>query len=354
MEKKILERIEKVQRSVDQWLSPDNYTLKEAIDKTVNDGHFSFQDVKYQIQTLKKKLNKEELSYWAEQAGLKSTQNQKTVMCLHAGNLPLVGVQDILAIALSGHRYLGKLSRKDSYLPQTLLEILRKENLIDGVWSVELDDLKGNRSDAVMFSGSTSTAGPVIARLNELGIATDETPRLLRTAHFSIALIEDNQPDTMHNLANAVFRYGGKGCRSVAVVVAPFSLGSSKCSFTDYVELFWLKQPQHEKAPPALYHRYAYNKAAGKEQAWLDDFLIEETEMEPVDSFIVHWVKGERYKAAELANRYKSSLQSVYVTNLSVDVPNLPVSPELLSDAQQPPVWWKPDGVDPLKWLGDL
>lgn len=354
MDSQVLDRIERVQRSVDEWLRPDNYSLKEAIDKTVNEGHFSFQDIKYQVQTLKKRLKKEEFILWAEQAGLNSGTNQKTVMCLHAGNLPLVGIQDILAIALSGHRYLGKISRKDPYLPQTLLEILRKENLVDGVWSLELDDLEGNRADAVMFSGSTNTAGPVITRLDELGIASADTPRLMRTAHFSIAHIEDNQPDTMHELANAVFRYGGKGCRSVAMVVAPFRLSSSKCSFTDYVESFWLKQPQHQKAPPSLYHRYAYNKAAGIEQAWLDDFLIEETEMEPVDPFILHWVKGDRQKASELANRYKSNLQSVYVTDPSVEIPNLPVLPELLSEAQQPPVWWKPDGVDPLRWLGDL
>lgn len=354
MDSQVFDRIERVQRSVDEWLRPDNYRLKEAIDKTVNEGHFSFQDIKYQVQTLKKRLKKEEFIHWAEQAGLKSSGNQKTVMCLHAGNLPLVGVQDILAVALSGHRYLGKISRKDPYLTQTLLQTFKNEGLIDGVWSVDLDDLEGNHADAVMFSGSTSSAEPVISRLDELGIATADTPRLLRTAHFSIAYIEDNQPDTMHNLANSVLRYGGKGCRSVAMVVAPFSLRSSKCSFTDYVESFWLKQPQHQKAPPTLYHRYAYNKAAGYEQAWLDNFLIEETEMEPLDPFILHWIKGDQQKASELANRYKSTLQSVYVTDPSVEIPNLPVLPELLSDAQQPPVWWKPDGVDPLKWLVEL
>jgi hypothetical protein len=354
MQNGIKKRIDKLLFVVDQWLRPDNLELKEAIDRTLKESLFSFEDIKYQVRSLKKSLTPTAINRWAERATLRQDVSTKTVVCLHAGNLPLVGIQDILAVALSGHHYIGKLSKKDPYLPATLLRILKKEGALHGRWNINIDEFSGERADAVMFSGSTSTAEPVLKRLKTLDIASSTVPKLIRTAHYSMALVEDDQPETMRQLVNAIFRYGGKGCRSVAMVVAPFSLNSKKCHFTDYVEEFWMNQPQHEKAPPSLYHRYAYNKAAGIEQAWLDNFLIEETDRKPVEPFILQWVKGDRKTAAALTNRYLDGLQSIYVTDSSVQLPGAPVEPELLKDAQQPPIWWTPDGTDPLNWLMKL
>ncbi|WP_340102502.1 acyl-CoA reductase [Rhodohalobacter sp. 8-1] len=348
-------KIDELQEAIEEWLSPDNYRLKEAIDKTVNEGLFSFPDVKYQLLSLKKTLKKGEFHRWIESSGadLSMQENQKTVLCLHAGNLPLVGIQDILAVVLSNNRYLGKLSRKDPYLSQTLLDILKKRDLLDGRWSADLEDFKDEtqKADALLFSGSTESVDPVIDALKTHNLADDSTPKLVRTAHYSIALIEDDRPDTFRQLADAVLRYGGSGCRSVAMVVAPFGLKSKKCEFTDYVEEFWLTNPQHKKPAPSLYHRFAYNKATEIEQSWLDDFLIEETKMEPSESFILHWVKGDIEKLKDLARTHRDGLQTIYVTNPDHELPSDLPKPELLSHAQQPPIWWRPDGVDPLKWL---
>lgn len=347
--------LEKLQVAIEKWLSPNNDDLKKAIAATVNEGLFTFEDIKYQILSLKKTLKKREFKRWIKKAGLDDTagRHDQTALCLHAGNLPLVGVQDILAVVLSGYRYVGKLSRKDPYLPDTLLKILKSHNLLNGTWSVDIDELaRGEQSaDCLLFSGSTESVDPVIETLSSLGIADESTPALIRTAHYSIALIEDDRPETFRQLADAVLRYGGSGCRSVAMVVAPYGLKNKKCEFTDYVEEFWLKNPQHKKPAPSLYHRFAYNKAVGIEQAWLDDFLIEQTDHQPVEPFILHWVSGDPETLNELVNRHRDGLQTVYVTDPDREVSNALLRPELLSDAQQPPIWWRPDGVDPLKWL---
>lgn len=352
-------RLDDLSDAINEWLSPDNADLKTAIDMTVEKGFFSFEDIKYQILTLKKALRKTEFTRWVAKAGISSKAGQPPeksaiVLCLHAGNLPLVGIQDILAVVISGNHYLGKLSRKDPYLPETLLKILRKRNLLKGNWSTTLPDLQGMKSDALLFSGSAASVNDVMDQLKIHGLASEETPRLMRTAHFSIARIEDDKPETFRALANAVLRYGGNGCRSVAMVVAPFSLKSKKCEFTDYVEEFWLKNPQHQNPSPSLFHRFAYNRAVGVEQSWLDDFLIEETELRPEEPNILHWVTGDRQKFVSLARKHHTGLQSLYIQNRDILIPDLPAEPELLEDAQQPPIWWHPDGVDPLKWLSDL
>lgn len=356
MEKKLQTTIDKLQEAIDEWLSPDNANLKEAIEKSVNEGLFSFEDIKFQIRSLKKTLTKGEFERWVELSGAKEKKSQtktERVLCLHAGNLPLVGVQDILAVVLSGNYYAGKLSRKDPYLPATLLKKLKKHEVLNGTWSVNLHELAIHveRVDKLMFSGATDSVDPVVDRLESLGLANVTTPRLMRTAHYSIAFIEDDTPDTFHQLAEAVLRYGGNGCRSVAMVIAPFELNSKKCEFTDYVESFWLKNPQHKKPEPSLYHRFAYNRAVGIEQSWLDDFMIEQTDLEPVEPLLLHWVKGNTETLKELARKHRDGLQTIYVTNPDQELPvDLP-KPEMLSDAQQPPIWWRPDGVDPLKWL---
>ncbi len=353
MNKSVQHRISELQQAVDEWLSPDNQVLKKAIDRTVEENLFGFEDIKYQIRTLKKTLKRSEFERWTDQAGLDEVVIPKNILCFHAGNLPLVGVQDILSVALSGHYYMGKLSRKDPWLPDSLLRILQKKNLINGRWSTSLQELtvENTQADGLLFSGSSNSVQPVLDSLINNGMASDKTPVLLRTAYFSIAFIEDDHPDTFEHLSNAVLRYAGKGCRSVGLVVAPFSLASKKCDFTDYAEIFLMNNPQHQKAPPSLYHRYAYNKAVGIDQAWLDHFLIEETTAEPDEPFILHWVKGDRNMLRNLTKKYRDRLQTVYVKDPSVDIDGLPVQTELLIDAQRPPIWWKPDGTDPLEWL---
>ena len=358
MKTDIKKTIENLQAAIEEWLSPDNFRLKEAIDRTVNDGLFSFEDIKYQILTLKKTLKKSEIERWVEKSGadqVESLSTQKT-LCLHAGNLPFVGVQDILAVVLASNRYIGKLSRKDPYLPASLLDVLKKHDVLNGIWTVDLDEFAGEtfKADNMMFSGSTESVDPVIEKLTLLDLADSSTPKLMRTAHYSIAYIEDDRPETFRQLAEAVLRYGGSGCRSVAMVVAPYGLKSKKCEFIDYVEEFWLQNPQHKKPTPSLFHRFAYNRAVDIEQSWLDYFLIEETDHEPVEPFILHWVEGNRTKLKELVRRYRDGLQTVYVTDPDTKLPDGLPEPEMLSDAQQPSIYrWRPDGVDPLRWLID-
>lgn len=353
MSKILINRVSEIAEAVDNWLHKDNLDLKLAIDRTVNEGLFGIEDLKYQVRWLKKSVTEESLHQWAEQSGASDPDNPKNVLCLHAGNLPLVGLQDLLAVVISGHRYNGKVSRKDPYLLPTFYTQLVKQGLIEpGSWSTDLNDFEGRKADAVVFAGSARSAEDVFEKLDQMKIAGRNVPSLIRTAHFSIAHIEDSEPETLRDLVDAVFRYDGQGCRSVAMVVAPFSLHSQKCHFTDYVEEHLLRSPFHRKAPESLYLRYAYNKATGKEVAWLDQFMIEETEMKPSEPHILHWVKGDRAKTAELADNFMDGLQAVYVQSPEINIEG--VETELLADAQRPSINWKPDGVDTIEWLNKV
>lgn len=345
--------IETISKAIDEWLQPDNTDLKKAIDRTVKEGLFSFQDIKHQILVLKSTLQKKNLEIWAERSGLEyNSLIHNNILCLHAGNLPLVGLQDLLAVVLAGGDYVGKISKKDPYLLPTLIKIFCEFDLIkEKQWSTDLSVFSGNPMNAVLFAGSQSSAKEVKSSLRTLNMIDDQTPTLMRTAHFSIALIEDNDTQTMEDLTEAVLRYGGTGCRSVAIVVAPYHLESVKCGFTDYVESFWLKNPQHQKPDKSLFYRYAYNKALEIPQAWLNDFLIEEKLSHPKEKFLLYWIKGDFNTLSKLVSKYADGLQSVYSTSsyIGEKFENYHIEP--LSQAQAPPIWWKPDQIDTINWL---
>lgn len=350
---KLEKHIEKIAVAVDAWLQPDNNELQQAIERTVDENLFSFEDIRHQILTLKERLNRNSLQRWAASSNLVfNSLAKKKVLCLHAGNLPLVGIQDLLAVLMAGGTYAGKLSRKDPYLQATFLQkIIETEGFRKSVWSTKLDDLGNGHADALLFAGLPNSSESVLPKLLQLGLIGEETPTLMRTANFSVAYITDEKKETMQDLTEAVLRYGGKGCRSVAVVVAPFHLDSHKCSFTDYVETFWLQNPQHEKPGKVLEHRFAFNRALNIPQAWLNDFLIEETFEKPNENFVLHWIKGGYSTLKIIVEKYETGLQSVYSTAEFIGKKTGNYRIEPLSEAQSPPVWWKPDQIDTIEWL---
>ncbi len=346
----IRHHISLIQEAIDEWLRPDNTDLKKAVVQTIEEKLFEGDDVRFQIKWLKKSLRKEVLKQWVSKHRDDIAASPKNVVCLHAGNIPLVGLQDLLAVLLTGHRYVGKVSRKDPYLMPSFFKVLAEKKLIDvGDWAIDIQNLPKEKADAVLFAGSTQSVEKVFNTLEELNIADRSVPALIRTAHFSIAHIEDFESETMRMLIEAAMRYGGNGCRSVAMVVAPFSFRSKACNITDFAEEYLIRLIEPSKEDPLLYHRYAYNKAVGIHQIWLERFLIEETDAEPEIPGLIHWVVGDRETTSQLAERFGEGLQSVYVTDPEVEIKGVKTEP--LANAQRPPIDWKPDGVDAIQWL---
>lgn len=338
----IQKRIDTILEATDNWLRSDNHYLMDAIDRTVREGYFSFEDVKYAIRAIKDSINRTALEEWCDRAGLDAQKNisDQNVLCLHAGNLPLVGFQDAFATLLSGARYTGKISRKDPYLLPTFLNEVKKTALwtdMDVQWTHRLHDFEDMQNDAIIFAGSGSSVPGVKEAIQKWNLSKPKTRYLIRTAHFSIAYLDRKDERTMQDLVESIFRYGGKGCRSVAIVVSPFSLDEIKCELTDYVESFWLDNPQHASPSPKLRQQYAYNKAIERPQAWLDYFLLQEGGIELDQDFICYWTSGDESTVASLAKEYSDQLQSIYVPHPDLTVPGWEDRTEYLSDAQQPP-----------------
>jgi hypothetical protein len=349
-------RLKTLLQAADVWLDPDNGYLKKAIDKTVDECYFSAADVQFALKALRRSLSEKALAKWAKRSSLTDGNDARSqnILCLHAGNIPLVGFQDALAVLLSGARYTGKISRKDPYLLPSFLNEVKKTKIWGAVnvqWSHRLDDFEDMHNDAVLFAGSGQSVPGVREALNRLNLIQHNTHFLIRTAHFSLAYLNDPISENIENLTEAILRYGGQGCRSVAVVVSPASLDSIKGKLSKSAQAFLEDNPQYKQPPPSLRQQYAYNEAVGRSQIWLHDFLLQEGGLNDMQDFTCCWIEGDEQKAAMLANQYGGQLQSVYVVNQESALSEYEREIELLSDAQQPPIYWKPDGINTLKWL---
>lgn len=352
----IQKRIDTLFEATENWLSDDNLYLKDAINRTVREGYFSFEDIQFAIEAIRESISPEAVEQWFERVNFDDGHNasQKNVLCLHAGNLPLVGFQDAFATLLCGARYTGKISRKDPYLLPTFLNEVKKTGQwsdMDVQWTHRLDDFEGMPHDAVVFAGSESSVPEVKDAIDKFELAHTNTEFLIRTAHFSLAYLDQKEEKTLRELVDGIFRYGGKGCRSVAVVVSPFSMDEVKDELTEQAKQFWLENPQHEIPPAKLKQQFAYNEAIERPQLWLKYFLLQEGGLELDQDFVCYWVQGDKSTVAELSQQYGSQLQSVYVTDSQEEITDLKQEIELLSNVQKPALSWKPDGVDLLEWL---
>jgi hypothetical protein len=145
-------------------------------------------------------------------------QNKKThpkkVGIVMAGNIPLVGLHDLLCILASGNHALVKLSSQDNQLIPAITDLLSGiEPSLDERVSFTEEILKG--FDAVIATGSDNTS-----RYFEYYFG--RYPHIIRKNRNGVAVIDGNEPEEWYRkLADDIFLYFGLGCRNVSKLYLP-------------------------------------------------------------------------------------------------------------------------------------
>lgn len=141
--------------------------------------------------------------------------NPKTVGLVMAGNIPYVGIQDLIAVLLSGHRLKIKPSSKDTVLIGHLLRRLIEMEPEATEWISIQDMLKD--CDAFIATGSDNSA-----RYFEYYFS--KFPNIIRKNRTSIAILEGTEtPEELDRLADDIQLYFGLGCRNVTQIWVPKS-----------------------------------------------------------------------------------------------------------------------------------
>lgn len=129
-----------------------------------------------------------------------------------AGNLPLVGLHDLLICLLAGHFPQVKPSSKDRVLLPALVQSLPPaiQDRIRIHQNLSPEDI-----DFLLATGSDNTA-----RYLDHDFAA--TPRLIRKNRFSVAVLQgDEEAGELDGLARDILLYHGMGCRSVSNLLVP-------------------------------------------------------------------------------------------------------------------------------------
>jgi hypothetical protein len=191
-----------------------NSRIATALQKAEqSNSWFTVDNLHYCIHQWSLLLTEDALEKWLK--AYKFTDKQpKNVAVIAAGNVPLVGLHDILCVLLTGNNVLIKASSNDTVLVKLIMDMATSHDatLEQAIHYVE-GKLEG--FDAVIATGSNNTA-----RYFEYYFG--KKPNIIRKNRNSVAVLTGKEtPEELEALSDDVFKYFGLGCRSVSHLKVP-------------------------------------------------------------------------------------------------------------------------------------
>lgn len=173
---------------------------------------FTPENIALAFEGVQKYLEEEALQNWVKPYELEPSV-PKNIGVVMAGNIPMVGFHDLLAVLISGHRLHGKLSQKDEvllpFLVQKLIEI--EPRFAHQVhWTEQLKE-----ADAYIATGSNNSA-------RYFSYYFSSKPHIIRKNRTAWAVLEGNETEEeLLLLGRDAFTYFGLGCRNVSRLCLP-------------------------------------------------------------------------------------------------------------------------------------
>ncbi len=341
---KILSKLGEILRAIgtkNEWpgfeigINKDEYeALVELTERVkVYNGWFTPDAVRNAFKGIGSWLTEDELKNWVDHYPV--NQNEpKTVALIMAGNIPLVGFHDFLAVFLSGHKAQVKLSSDDQHLFPALINILR-------LFDPEIDEYvtvtqtKLVNFDAVIATGSDNSATYFHSYFGKY-------PHIIRKNRTSVAVLTgDETKEELTELGKDIFTYFGLGCRNVSHLLIPTDFELNR--------LFEAVFPYNDIVNHNKYaNNYDYNKAVHlmNLEKLLDNgfVLLKEDEGLTSPLGMIYYTRYSNQKGVEdFIVKHQNRIQAIVGKNYIE-----------FGAAQSPKLTDYADGVDTLKFLTEL
>ena len=299
---------------------------------------FTRTNVIFAFKSWSEALSENNVQQWLSQYQLPQTTSPKKILIIMAGNLPLVGLHDLLCVLVAGHKAIVKLSSDDRVLLPYLITQIRT---FAPEWAeaVAFTDDKVTEYDAVIATGSDNTA-----RYFEYYFG--KKPHIIRKNRHSVAVLTGEEtPEELQDLGKDIFLYYGLGCRSVSKLFVPQGY--------DFDLLFQAIYPYKDIIEEQKYaNNYDYNKAVYLMSLYklLENgfLLLKEDEHygSPIATlFYEYYTNKEALKKKLATDREK--IQCVVGHNfIDGEIP--------FGQTQTPKLWDYADGVNTLTFLLNL
>jgi hypothetical protein len=159
-------------------------------------------------------LKEDKIKKWLSAYDCTGKKEMQTVGLIMAGNIPMVGLHDLLCVLTSGNRALIKLSSSDDMLIPAVLKVLCE---IDPDYKEKFayadGPLKG--FDAIIATGSNNSS-------RYFDYYFGKYPHIIRkNRNGTVVLTGEETPGILENLADDIFMYFGLGCRNVSKIYIP-------------------------------------------------------------------------------------------------------------------------------------
>ncbi len=318
-------------------LSEIEYTsLQELVEiNHHSNGWFTAENIRKSFAAWNKALTKENLHQWLDSYELEQENpSPKKVGIICAGNIPMVGLHDVITVLITGNYAMIKLSASDNKLIPALLQVIVNfDPEFANLFSFVLDRMKGQ--EAVIATGSNNTA-------RYFNYYFRDIPHIIRKSRTSVAILDGTEDAAqLKALGNDIFDYFGLGCRNISKMYVP-----------EGYELSRFFQAIFDFNPIVNHNKYAnnydYNKAVWllNQENLLDNGFIllkeEKAIASPTASLYYEYYSDKNSLRSEL-QEFANQLQCI------VSAEDLP-----FGSTQCPMLWDYADGVDTVRFLLDL
>ena len=308
--------------------------LAELINKVhIYNGWFTKKSVQTAFKGIATWLTEESLTNWLKDYKVKEN-NPKNVAIIMAGNIPLVGFHDFLAVFLSGNKAMIKLSSSDKQLFEALFHNLCLIDERMKEW-VTISDGPIKNFDAVIATGSDNSS-------NYFESYFSKHPHIIRKNRTSVAVIDGSETkEELKELGKDIFTFFGLGCRNVSQLWIPMDFEINR-----FFEAIYEFNPviNHNKYA----NNYDYNKAVylmNKADLLDNGFLLLKEDFSLNSPLgMLHYV------------RYQDSIDAEHYLNDNQDKIQAIVGKNYIpfGRSQQPKLDDYADGVDTMQFLINL
>ena len=309
--------------------------LFDAIERAnLQNGWFQRESCVEAIQSWGAALQSKNISQWINQYHINENNSPKTIAVIMAGNIPLVGLHDLISIWISGNRALVKCAAKASVLIPFIVEI---NPLFQSLTSFTDGKLEG--FDAVIATGSNNAA-------RYFDYYFSKYPHIIRKNRNGVAVLDGSETqEDMKNLGRDILQYYGLGCRNVSKLYLSkgFDLDLIFKGLYPYANIIEMNK---------YANNYDYYKAV---------YLISQFDFKENGFFILRENQAisspigtgnyEFYEGLDLLKKHLLDQQE----NIQCIVSNADIEGAIpFGQAQIPNLWDYADGVDTLEFLNRL
>lgn len=343
--------IQAISKAAAAWRDPDYPSRTEAVRATLRqENTFTEEAVAFAVNQQMALLKPRALMAWTEG---RTSAASLAVGVLHGADVPLQGLQDLLAVVLTGHRYIGAVALASPLLLPAFADEVRRHAPELPVEFADADVLFG-RAEALIATAIEEAREEIEARCEAHGILP--VRRLLRGRRHAVAVIDGQESaEERERLAEDVLLHEGQSSRNVALIWAPQDLNPDPYldAFAEFRGVF----PAHPSTPGRLKMQQAFLEATGVPNAYGEglEFLLSKGEPDVRSPGHVRWTEyGDLGEVQAWLEAHAAEIE--FVAARPALIRHLPSSlpTEPLGEAHRPALGWHPDGRDTVAFLEEV